>query len=218
METNIDTLKNMCGFDTDFLKHHMFCGVCKKLFTEDVENCRTPGCIDKKDKTNMNYFVTGSMQVQLKEIVERVGVWRAIQDYPNQRFAQRTTISDIVDGVEYKQKIKENGGFLTNKSNVTSLFTDGIPLFQSSKVSLWPVYLIINEFPPKQRFTRKNMILWGIWQGCGKPQMNMFLKPLVEDLVHLYQRGVDINIESTVFTTKAMMIVATMDLQADYTT
>ena len=58
------------------------------------------------------------------------------------------------------------------------------------------------------------MILWGIWQGCGKPQMNMFLRPLVEDLVHLYQRGVEINIESNVFTTKAMMIVATMDLQA----
>ena len=214
METNIDTLKNMCGFDSDFLKHHMFCAVCKKLFTEDVENCRTPGCIGKKDKTNMNYFVTDSMQVQLKEIVERDGVWRAIQDYANQRSAQHTTISDIVDGAEYK-KLKENGGFLTNKSNVTlSLFTGGIPLFQSSKVSLWPVYLIINKLPPKQRFTRKNMILWGIWQGCGKPQMNMFLRPLVEDLVHLYQRGVEIIIESTVFTTKAMMIVATMDLQA----
>lgn len=28
METNIDTLKNICGFDTDFLKHHMYCTVC----------------------------------------------------------------------------------------------------------------------------------------------------------------------------------------------
>jgi len=79
--------------------------------------------------------------------------------------------------------------FLTNKNNVTlSLFTDGIPLFQSSRVSLWPVYLIINELPPKHRCIRKNKILWGIWQGCGKLQMNIFLRPLVEDLVQLYQR------------------------------
>jgi len=56
----------------------------------------------------MNYFVTGSMQVQLKEIVERDGVWRAIQDYANQRSAQHTTISDIVDCAEYKKR-KENG-------------------------------------------------------------------------------------------------------------
>lgn len=56
METNIDTLKNMCGFDTDFLKHHMYCAVCKKLFTEDIENCRTPGCICKKDKKQYELF------------------------------------------------------------------------------------------------------------------------------------------------------------------
>ena len=158
--------------------------------------------------------MTGSMQAQWKEIVERDGIWRAIPDYANQRSTQHTTISDIVDGAEYK-KLKENGGILTNKSNVTlSLFTDGIPLFQSSKVSLWPVYLVIKELPPKQTCTRKNMMLWGIRQVCGKPQMIMVLRPRVEDLVQLYQTGVNINIESITLTTKAMMIVATKDLQA----
>jgi hypothetical protein len=55
--------------------------VCKKkLFTGDIENCRTPGCIRKKEKTDMNYFVTDNVQVQLKEIVERDGIWKANQD------------------------------------------------------------------------------------------------------------------------------------------
>lgn len=44
--------------------------------------------------------------------------------------------------------------------------------------------------------------------------MNMFLRSLVEDLVQLYQRGFESNIESTALTTKAIMIAATMDLQA----
>jgi hypothetical protein len=37
METNIDTLKNLCGFDRNFLMHRMFCAVCKKLFTGDIK-------------------------------------------------------------------------------------------------------------------------------------------------------------------------------------
>ncbi|VDI09445.1 Hypothetical predicted protein [Mytilus galloprovincialis] len=154
------------------------------------------------------------MQAQLKEILERDGIWTAVQDYVSTRSTDHTTISDILDGEEYR-KLKEPGGFLAHKNNITfSLFTDGIPLFQSSKVSLWPVYMILNELPPKQRFTRKNMVLWGIWQGCGKPQMNMFLRPLVEDLSQLFQRGIVVNIQQTEIRTRAMMIVATMDLQA----
>lgn len=58
------------------------------------------------------------------------------------------------------------------------------------------------------------MMLWGIRQVCGKPQMIMVLRPRVEDLVQLYQTGVNINIESITLTTIAMMIVATKDLQA----
>ena len=54
------------------------------------------------------------MQAQWKEIVERDGIWRAIPDYANQRSTQHTTISDIVDGAEYK-KLKENGGILTQQ-------------------------------------------------------------------------------------------------------
>jgi len=46
--------------------------------------------------------------MQLKGIVERDGIWRVIQDYANQRSAQHTTISDIVDCAEYKKR-KENG-------------------------------------------------------------------------------------------------------------
>jgi hypothetical protein len=36
METNTDTLKNMCGFDSDFLKHHIFCAVCKTCFFLEI--------------------------------------------------------------------------------------------------------------------------------------------------------------------------------------
>ncbi|XP_033725139.1 LOW QUALITY PROTEIN: uncharacterized protein LOC117315101 [Pecten maximus] len=117
-------------------------------------------------------------------------------------------------------KLKEPGGFLDQTSNLTlSLFIDGIPLFTSSAVSLWPVYLLINEIPPKERFRKKNMLPWGVWQGTGKPKMNMFLRPLVMDLLNMYTNGVTFHIvshelEVTEIKTKAMLIIVTMDLQA----
>ena len=39
---------------------------------------------------------------------------------------------------------------------ITLLFnTDGIPLYKSSKVNIWPVFLAINELPPEERFAKK---------------------------------------------------------------
>ena len=123
METNIDTLKRICGFDSNFLEHHLYCSICKKLFTGDVENCKTPGCTGRKEKNSTNYFVTGSMEVQLKDILEREGIWTAIQEYAGQRCQQRTTMSDIVDGMEYK-KLKKPGEFLSDGNNLTLVFVN----------------------------------------------------------------------------------------------
>ena len=36
--------------------------------------------------------------------------------------------------------------------------TDGIPVFKSSGFALWPLYLVINEIPYKERISRDNMI------------------------------------------------------------
>ena len=57
---------------------------------------------------------------------------------------------DIFDGREYKKLVQS--GFLSNKANVSfTLNTDGVDIYRSSKSSLWPIWLQINEFPPTQR-------------------------------------------------------------------
>ena len=70
-----------------------------------------------------------------------------------------------------------------NKYVTFTFFTDGIPLF---KVSLWPVYLVINELPPNEHFLCKNMILCGLWQSVAKPKMNTYFKKLITDLSDIY--------------------------------
>ena len=43
------------------------------------------------------------------------------------------------------------------------------------------------------RFLKKNMVLWGIWQGKGKPAMHAFQRPLVMALNKLSDKGKRMN-------------------------
>ena len=77
--------------------------------------------------------------------------WKYIK---GRRSSSTDCISDIYDGKQYAQHTA-NGGFLdpgTNAANLSFLInTDGVAIFRSSKVSIWPVFLVINELPPNLR-------------------------------------------------------------------
>jgi hypothetical protein len=95
-------------------------------------------------------------------------------------------ICDVYDGLQYK-KWKN---FLNEPANVSFLVnTDGVAIFRSSKFSIWPVWIVINELPKSQRFLRKNMLLAGIWYSKVKPTMTTFLKPIIEEINELYTHG-----------------------------
>jgi len=87
--------------------------------------------------------------MNIYQFIEGEERWSTIQ----QRIGQRgkPTITDIIDGKFYNQ-LCEPGQFLSNKSNISLIFnTDGAPLYSSSSVSLWPVFLEINELPSPDR-------------------------------------------------------------------
>ena len=54
----------------------------------------------------------------------------------------------MYDGCEYKN----HNDFLSRPENLSLMLnTDGVCLFRSSTVSLWPLWLVINELPPGVR-------------------------------------------------------------------
>ena len=67
------------------------------------------------------------------------------------RFERETTpgcVADVYDGEEYKK----HGDFLAEPGNVSLLLnTDGVKMFNSSVVDLWPIWLVVNELPPHER-------------------------------------------------------------------
>lgn len=73
----------------------------------------------------------------------------AIKNCPRVNTGDR--FSDITDGQVYQGLVSD--GFLLNPSNISFQFnTDGVPVFQSSSFSFWPLHLIINELPLRKRF------------------------------------------------------------------
>lgn len=61
-------------------------------------------------------------------------------------------IEDVYDGQLYKEH-SSPGGFLSDPNNVSFLGnTDGVALIKSTSYGAWPVYLIVNEIPPAERF------------------------------------------------------------------
>lgn len=80
------------------------------------------------------------------------GVWANIQkckqDIRRRMDRGDTAIQDITDGTAYRSMCEE-GQFLSSSTNLSAVMnTDGVNLFSSSKVQLWPIFLAINELSP----------------------------------------------------------------------
>jgi len=55
-----------------------------------------------------------------------------------------------------------------------------MPVFKSSKFSIWPLYFVINELPISKQWLDENVVLAGLWFGIEKPKMLTFIQPFCE--------------------------------------
>ena len=105
-------------------------------------------------------------------------------------------LCDITDGELYKSVLASVDGHLFKKKQAFSfsMNTDGVSLSKSSKLSMWPVFLTINEVPLFKRYSIDHVILAGLTVGEEKPNMDLFFNPIVIQLKKL-ELGVNISIE-----------------------
>ena len=109
--------------------------------------------------------------------------WEDLQKLPKNSNPQ--LLSDIWDGAFLQKSIQNNDFFSYSENLALTLSTDGVPLFRSSSVSLWPVYLATLNLPPEARMNSKNIILGGLWIGTTKPPMKLLLDPVLDNLKKL---------------------------------
>ena len=103
-----------------------------------------------------------------------------------------------------------------SRNNIAlSLFCDGVPIYKSSKTSLWPIYFTVLNLHPSIRHLAKNIIIAGLWVGPKKPPIDELFKPLTEMLDHLSSDGIVITLptgDSLLF--KFKLVMGIFDLPA----
>ncbi|XP_062618615.1 uncharacterized protein LOC134280215 [Saccostrea cucullata] len=222
-EVQYDNLWKHLNADYAYEVH--YCEKCFHIFpdNQEVTNCRQ--CDSPRYKHGMNgsqlpraSFVYANMKTQLKNLLQSPGIWNDIKGN-KERIRERHLenpfiLTDITDGQVYKA-LSSEGSFLDMNNNITALInTDGLSLYSSSKIQLWPVFIAINEMTPSLRFARENIILAGIWQGKGKPPMMQYLEPLCAIFNDLYENGIVLDLDDRETTVKLKVLCGTYDLPA----
>jgi hypothetical protein len=102
----------------------------------------------------------------------------------NDLISYTDTSSDILDGIHHGllfERISKNNhldGFRNNNALTFTINTDGISIFNKSNITIWPVYLVINELPVGKRYLIDNVILAGLSIGQEKPHFDLLLRPI----------------------------------------
>lgn len=100
-----------------------------------------------------------SIKDQLRRILSRN------QDYVkiNNINKSNKIIEDVCDGEIYAELLSSPDGKLikSGKAYTFLLNSDGISVSLKSNLTIWPVYLVINELPIEKRFCIDNIIIAG---------------------------------------------------------
>lgn len=162
-----------------------FCSECQLYLGKsneitEIKDMICPNCSNSKIK----YFITNAMSSYLRDIIMNNidSILKYSQDL------KEDFLSDITKGSFIENLKKKYENFFTISFN-----TDGIAAFNSNiQKSLWPIIVTINELPPKLRYSKKNIIIAGLWLDNIQPPMELFLKPFCDELNNLFNEGIKI--------------------------
>ena len=135
-----------------------------------------------------------------------------------QILSQSSTSSEILRDVwagSALHPLYSRGRFFSSADNLAlSLSSDGIPVYKSSPVSIWLVYLMILNLPAHIRMNSENVILCDLWLGPSKPFINLLLKPVAELLHKLSTLGMKVKTSLGHYTIRARLVMGIFDLPA----
>ena len=148
-----------------FIKHH-YCSFCLSDVGMDQKVCPNESC--RKNLTDSKeYFLELPLSSQLNALFAREDFRVGLKHRSHRVKKKENNIEDVYDCENYKTQFGMKSALNeNNESHLSFIFnTDGIPIFKSSKTSIWPIFLMINELPFGMRKCRQNMLMCGLWFG-----------------------------------------------------
>lgn len=83
----------------------------------------------------------------------------------------------------YHNLNKDGGPLDSTHAFSLPLNCDGVPAFKSSQYGIWPLQGIVNDV------RKENVLLFGLWFGTKKPNVNKFFKPFTKECQSLSTVG-----------------------------
>jgi hypothetical protein len=121
------------------IKREKFCTRCQKYIKLEFDDC------DKCENSKLGDFIYFHPENQFKTIFQK----KKIRDTVLQRDMEGSTdgcIRDITDGSIYKLHKQ----FLSTPNHISlSYYTDGVAICNSTKLTVWPIFISINEIPSR---------------------------------------------------------------------
>ncbi|KAE8741795.1 hypothetical protein FOCC_FOCC012656 [Frankliniella occidentalis] len=148
-----------------------------------LEKCdKSRGCLSCEKKTPLCCLILLSVVDQLKALMARKGFYSKL--VPLRSRFNTSGYADIYDGELYKDYVKNNYiGELPSLS--CEWYTDGAEMFKSAHISVWNLFLSINELPYCERYKKKNLLIPALWVGPAKPPTNLFFDAAKPELTKL---------------------------------
>lgn len=146
--------KNCIHPSKDFTKVY-HCKVCEKTLSL-LAFPKQRQCSKCKTRLSMHYCF--NIESQMKSLINR-NVIKFNQ--ASELSSDSTTISDVVDCKLYRDFLETSQGesVLNGNGFTLSLNTDGANPSNKSSISLWPVFLTVNEIPIEERYCIENVIV-----------------------------------------------------------
>lgn len=170
----------------NMITFHYYCHTCfsylgirasnispeERLTCESCDRCYNPRTLI----ADGHFFLTFSVKRQLQSLLSALAG-------PLYTTLKRTlsgasgVYTDIFDGRLYKSIRRQMN--MTWSDVTVTLNTDGSPVFNSSKASVWPIQVLLNELPINVRF--RNVIVGGLWFAKVHPPAHLFMRTFVEE-------------------------------------
>nr|XP_054928515.1 uncharacterized protein LOC129385659 isoform X2 [Dermacentor andersoni] len=182
------SLRKLWKSKKEALRVHLYWQACHKYLglSCDAKNKYTVTCAscgaEKRLQELMSsgsFFLMFNLKQQLLEFLKQIGrtFHTNLQKLSSGPLVPGV-FSDITDGSLYRSVRKQiNMAW----SDITLTYnSDGAPVFDSSKSTIWPIQVMLNELPVLMRW--QNVLVSGLWFSRTHPPMHLFMTQFVEEV------------------------------------
>ncbi|GAU94976.1 hypothetical protein RvY_06670 [Ramazzottius varieornatus] len=140
-------------------------------------------CLTKGTRT-ANLINWRGSHVKFSNVDNRLKLW------DDSDYRKNGLIADGTDGSSHMDAVARLLAEHPEKKALTFLLcTDGVQIHKSNRKSAWPIFLVCEQIGLPHRFKKRNVILYGLWHGVGKPPLRGMLRMVQGEIDEVNEQG-----------------------------